>query len=329
MQFPERGTTVRALSKELMRIRCFAALLLLSCSPSAPAEAPPPATPAAVEPAAVAAVAEPVFVPVDRGGRLFDKWWAELKLEFVPANPKTPEADGKGGPFDDGTLPDIAGKPIKNPGHAYRLKNLFGWDLRGAEGIYGAGYQGKSYVATTNLLREDFEEAELVHRLTRGYLNWPAYGKVLPPEAISEIAAFVMAVREGRAARPDEIWKLSAGTPKNYVLNDGADVAAGHDIIAKQCSGCHGEDGTAKGLDGGKYSLGSFGRTHAYEMWFKLLSGQPRTPMHGQLPKDVDGKVQSQAALDIIAALCDRARYPASKASKDDAPAGDVRCAKY
>src|SRR5687768_10731157 len=69
------------------------------------------------------------------GGRLYDDLFRELKLDFVADNPKTPEIDGKGGPFGNGTLPDADGKPMLNTGHDYRLKNLLGWDLHGASGI--------------------------------------------------------------------------------------------------------------------------------------------------------------------------------------------------
>ena len=66
------------------------------------------------------------------------------------------------GPNDDGTLNNRDGQPVANTGHDYRLKNLFGWDLRGTEGVYGPDYQNKSYVRATNLLTDTRTPAELV-----------------------------------------------------------------------------------------------------------------------------------------------------------------------
>ena len=43
-------------------------------------------------------------------------------------------------------------RSFPNTGHDYRLKNLFGRDLRGGQGIYGASYQKKPYVLAQNLL---------------------------------------------------------------------------------------------------------------------------------------------------------------------------------
>ena len=56
---------------------------------------------------------------IELGGRLFDNWYAELGLEFVPDDPATPALDGKGGPFGNGTLPDSEGAPLANAGHGY------------------------------------------------------------------------------------------------------------------------------------------------------------------------------------------------------------------
>jgi hypothetical protein len=77
------------------------------------------------------------FGSITYGGRLFDMWYDEVEADFVPDNPATPVADGRGGPNGDGTLNNAAGLPVLNSGHSYRLKNLLGWDMRGDAGIYG------------------------------------------------------------------------------------------------------------------------------------------------------------------------------------------------
>ena len=102
-----------------------------------------------------------------RGGRLFDNWISEKKLGdvFRPDSAKTPELDGMGGPNRNGTLSDGFGRPLPNTGHDYRLKNLFGWDLRGSQGIYGPNHQKKSFVLAESLL--DGPRTELLHPAQR------------------------------------------------------------------------------------------------------------------------------------------------------------------
>ena len=109
----------------IRRAVCFTLLLTSACKTSG---APPGAS------------APSATVSDELGGRLFDRW--AQKETFVADDKKTPDAaDGRGGPFGDGTLPGADGQPLRNTGHDYRLKNVFGWDLRGASGIYGPAAQ--------------------------------------------------------------------------------------------------------------------------------------------------------------------------------------------
>ena len=128
-------------------------------------------------------------------------------------------------------------------GHDYRLKNFFGWDLRGAEGLYGADYQNKSYVLPVNLLTDGRDQAALVEWFTKGGEGLPAMGEVLSPAQITAMAAFVIATREGELPQPDQIFALSKDAPKNYVLNEGGDAAKGAAMFGSQCAGCHGDKG--------------------------------------------------------------------------------------
>jgi len=265
---------------------------------------------------------------LSRGGRLFDKWWVEGKVEFSPDDSSTDAPDGKGGPFGDGTLPGADGKPLSNPGHDYRIKNLFGWDLRGAEGIYGPKYQDKSYVLKTNLLTDDADRGAWIGRFTNGHGELPAYGKVLSSEQIGLIVDFILAVRDGSLAAPQGVFELSESAPKNYVLLAGGDAKRGQELIETQCSGCHGADGTSFLIDG-KYSMGMYGRAKGYETWIKVLNGQPGTKMGPQLTAHAGFEAQSLALKDVLAALCDRSVYPKGEAKGDDVPDGDPRCGAY
>lgn len=268
---------------------------------------------------------------VFRGGRLYDNFYNENPaLGFSPDDAASPAADGDGGPLGDGTLPDSNGDNILNElGHNYRLKNFFGWDLRGAAGVYGPDYQDKAYVAPYNLLRSDADVEDIARLIVDGASGLPAYGEVLPEADLVDIVAFVMAVRDRELPQPDDIWQLDADAPSGYVLRSGADVEAGRGAIAASCGACHGTDGTNIMFDDGEFSLGTLARASAYEVWFKIVAGNPGSPMGAQVPPDEPAPVQAQMVLDVLAALCDRGAFPRGPASEPDVPADDVRCGEY
>lgn len=318
-----------------------ATLSLAAIAACATDPTPSPATPSVPGPAEVASaspepVAEPPrgappAEPVDAlGGRLFDRFAGAGAAEFAPDASKTKGApDGKGGPDGNGTLKLGSGAPLLNDaGHDYRLKNLFGWDLRGKDGIYGPAYMNKPYVVSRNLLAGKETREELAALLAKGDAEIPAFGAVLEPGHLDAIAAFVVGVRDGALPHPEGVFELRKGTPGNYALRAGGDAARGKEMIAKRCSGCHGGDGTGVLFDDGAYSLGSHARQKAYEDWLKITNGQPGTAMGRQL-KGATAKEMTQELLDIFAALCDRTAFPAGKASTPDVKDGDPRCGAY
>lgn len=261
------------------------------------------------------------------GGRLFDKFWSELKLEFVPDNPHTPEPDGKGGPFGNGTLPDAAGKPMLNPGHNYRLKNLLGWDLHGAAGIAGRRFEGDHYVLLPDVLKNNDPRAEWVARLTKGEDAIPAYGSVLTSTQIEALVDFLLGVRDGSLPQPDDLFTLDVQVPGFYRLGVQGDAARGHGLYESSCKGCHGADGTAIAIDE-VHSLGTFMRMNASEAWLKILNGNPGSGMGPQLPIAASREELTGQLRDLFAASCDRTRYPRGKAAEDVAD-GDARCGAH
>lgn len=266
-----------------------------------------------------------------RGGRLFDKFYEESSgAEFAPEDPGTPAREGSGGPDQDGTLRDGRGARIDNAlGHNYRLKSFFGWDLRGAEGVYGPLYQDQPYVTPHNLLSQSLTAQDVAALIVDGADGTPAYGQVLPERDLLDVFAFVMAVREHELPRPSDIWQLDPSAPKGYVLAAGGDAAAGSAAIRSSCAGCHGASGTNLLFDDGEHSLGTLARTSAYEVWFKIVAGNPGTAMGSQVPAEQPGAVQAKLVLDVLAALCDRTAFPRGEATEQDVSAGDVRCGSY
>lgn len=265
-------------------------------------------------------------VNLQQGGRLYDRWYADKG--FRPDNAKTPKVDGHGGPRGDGTLLDERGQPMSNKtGHNFRFKSLWGWDLRGAAGIYGPAYQNKSTVRPENLLTDPRTPAQLTTWFREGGQGLPAWGSVMTEDEIQLVVAFIDAMRTGRLPRASDIWKLSKDAPKNYTLLPGGDPVRGAKLVRQRCTGCHGDKGMKLAVDK-HYSLGAFARSKGYEAWFKMLSGQPGTPMHGQLPEGLNRKQSASFVLDILAGLCDRTQFPPLANGKDVAD-GDVRCGVY
>jgi len=113
--------------------------------------------------------------------------------------------------------------------------------------------------------------------------------------------------------------------PKHYTLLPGADAARGAKIFADRCAGCHGGDGRGISLDGS--SAGVYARELGYEVWLKILNGQPGTGMHREI-MFTSGKDAAQTILDLPAAMCDREAFLAPGGGKDVAD-GDLRCGAY
>lgn len=245
---------------------------------------------------------------------------------FTPDDPKTPELDGTGGPNGNGTLNDETGKAMPNTGHDYRLKNLFGWDLRGAEGIYGTSFQNKAFVLPHNLLTYKRTPEELRKWLAEGGAGVPAYGAVLEAKDLDDLVAFLLLTRSGDLVTPDLVFELDKSAPKGFELLKGGDAERGKKYYAARCASCHGDNGRSFAIDEVE-SLGSLSRSSGYEIWFKIAHGQPGTEMGRQLNQP-GGAAQAQEVLDLFAALCDRTLFP-PLANGEDVPDGDARCGGY
>jgi mono/diheme cytochrome c family protein len=306
-------------------LRALAPLIAfsLSCGGSAP----PTARPAEAE---QPAIASPVALDDAHGGRLYDAWIAASGTStFVPDDRSTAGvADGRGGPTGDGTLRFGDGRVLFNDtGHDYRLKNLFGWDLRGSAGIYGAAQMNRAFVLDTNLLEWTGDVTAVADRLERGDTVVPAFGAVVGRADLEAIATFVVGVRDHTLPHPEAIFALTTRDAGHYALSSGGDAERGRAIFAQRCAQCHGPDGTQMLFDDGEYSLGTHARQKAYEDWMKMLNGQPGSPMGRQVRGDAGA--MTREILDLFAALCDRSRFPRGAATGADVADGDPRCGAY
>ena len=266
------------------------------------------------------------------GGRLFDMWYEAIDTDFVPDDPETTAIDGRGGPNANGTLNDSDGQALANNGHDYRLKNLLGWDMRGDAGIYGSAYQAKEFVLPHGPLSPRYagDSREVwIERLSTGLGGLPAYGEVMTVEQIGALVDYMLAVRDRQLPHPDDLYTLSSESPKGFVLAAGGDAARGRDFYQSQCESCHGSDAAEIIFDNGEQSLGQHARYYGYAVAMITLAGEPGSDMGPQLEAGLSPAEQTQLLLDLLAALCDRDRYPRGAGTDPDVPDGDLRCREY
>lgn len=301
-------------------------VFVLTCAACAPSGEPPPSRP---QPDASVVAEHDRFA---FGGRLFDMWYDDIDTRFVPDDSETPEIDGAGGPNGDGTLNRADGAPLANNGHDYRLKNLLGWDLRGAAGIYGDDYQAKAFIVATGPLSPEHADASRdfwIERVTNGGGGVPAYGDVLDADQIAALVDYMLAIRDGALPHPDTLYALSMKSPNGFVLAPGGEAARGHAFYDAQCAECHGADAAKFLFDNGEQTLGQHARYYGYAVTMITLAGEPGSDMGPQLPPGLSAAEQTKLLLDLMAALCDRQHYPATGATDPDVPDGDIRCGAY
>ena len=106
----------------------------------------------------------------------------------------------------------------------------------------------------------------------------------------------------------------------------GGDIDRGRKIFQQQCADCHGADGTKVLFDAGTQSLGQHARYYGYAVAMITLAGEPGLPTGSKLPGGLSAGEQTQMLLDLIAALCDRERFPRGGATDPDVADGDMRC---
>lgn len=191
---------------------------------------------------AASAVAAETESAIARGGRLYDKWFAENKAEKPTA--------------DHAAYPHKGGQYGKDA--SWRCKECHGWDYLGKDGAYAKGGHATGIIGIRGAAGKDVAALVAVLRdKTHGYTD-----KQLSDKDAGDLALFVSKGQIDMA---------------KYVENGKAkgDGAKGEAYFNTLCAGCH-------GLDGKKVpnspSLGSVA-SNGYEMLHKVMNGQPAEAM--------------------------------------------------
>ena len=179
---------------------------------------------------------------IARGGRLYDKFWAENKAAKPTTDHPSYIKDGKYGKEN-----------------SWRCKECHGWDYKGKDGAYAKGSHATGIKGINGAAGKDPAAIAAVLRdKAHGYTE-----AQLSAKDASDLALFV-SKGQGNLAKYLDTANKSKG--------DGTRGVAYFNTL---CAGCHGEDGK-KVKDGP--ALGSVADNGA-EMMHKLLNGQPAEAM--------------------------------------------------
>ncbi len=210
-------------------------------------------------------------VDVLRGGRLYDKWWAEKSATA---------------PVENHPLWPTANTQVQGA-NTWRCKECHGWDYLGVDGAYG-DTASKHFTGIKGLLNTTMTEAELqafIHSGTVTNSGDHAFGDYLDDRDINDLAGFLVEPTIGMR-RVDNVY--NAG-----------DVADGKLVYETKsvgnCSGCH-------GIKGDSYSgiLPLVAVDNPAEFLHKSRFGQPGSIMVPTTLGAFTG-VNFQQAVDVLA----------------------------
>ena len=180
---------------------------------------------------------------VVRGGRLYDNWIAEIRVE--PPGERHP------------AYPPGAGIGISDAA-TWRCKECHGWDYQGKDGAYGAGRHATGIVGIRGAANRTVDNVvSILTDRTHGY------GERLATVDLRDLSRFVRSGQIDMNALIDQkTGKVKAGA-----------LAAHFDSI---CANCHGTDGKAIAAIS---PLGELARINPWEALHKILNGHPGEAM--------------------------------------------------
>ena len=181
---------------------------------------------------------------IARGGRLYDKWYAETK-----ATP--PEGNHVAWP---------ASNTEKSGADTFRCKSCHGWDLLGKDGAYSKGSWFTGIAGVNGATGDD--PAVIVEVLKDPNHG---FGGMIADADLVALATFVSKGQVDMNPYIDRETKKAVGDP-----------AEGARLYESVCTGCHGVDG--KGVPNSP-ALGGLALDNPWEIMHKISFGQPAEAM--------------------------------------------------
>ena len=198
---------------------------------------------------------------IARGGRLYDKFFAENKAAKPGNDHPSYIKDGKYG-----------------KDNSWRCKECHGWDYKGKDGAYAKGGHFTGFKGIQGAAGKDPAAIAAVLRdKTHGYTE-----AQLSARDANDLALFVSKGQVDMARFVDATNKAKGNAAKGEVY------------FNTLCAGCHGEDGK-KVKDGPP--LGSVA-DNGVEMMHKILNGQPAEAMPAL--RALDPQIAADIALHLV-----------------------------
>ncbi len=209
------------------------------------------------------------LVLIDRGGVLYDNWYAQLgkepPKETHPAYPKAGKQKGAS---------------------TWRCKECHGWDYKGASGAYGKGshYSGIGGIRDVTHAPIDATVAILKDK-THGF------GNLIPEADLQALAHFVA---HGQIDMDDYIDRATKKTK--------GDAARGERIFQTTCARCHGTDGKLINFKDEKKPeyIGTVAKENPWEALHKIRMGQPGVAMISMLAFSIQDHVDILAYMQTL-----------------------------
>ena len=221
------------------------------------------------------ALAGPAAPPesVARGGKLYDKWWAEADVSA---------------PTDDHPLWELQTTNTRSGSATWRCKECHSWDYKGAGGTYATGshFTGFPGVLKAGATMSKAELLDVLHGATDFRHD---FSDVLGADALADLANFLS---EGLINDTPYFDYTADGIPP---LN--ANLSNGEALYGSVCAACHGDDGRQILIED-ELGIGAIARDEpTVEILHKVRFGQPGTGM----PSSLVNGWSVQEAVDVLA----------------------------
>ena len=209
---------------------------------------------------------------IAEGGRLYDKWWRELKLDKpMSTHPSYPASAKKKGPA------------------TWRCKECHGWDYKGVKGAYATGSHKTGIKGVEDAQMMSIEE--IVNVLKN---KQHGYDKVMPASALKQVANFLKYGQVDIESYLDEKTLLADGDKKR-----------GKVFFTKNCKECHGSNG--KNINFKTPSnpefLGTVATENPVETIHKLRNGNPNAFYNNKRMPNMNKVLTLEEQIDLLSYL--------------------------
>ena len=209
---------------------------------------------------------------IAKGGRIYDKWWKELKLEKPnTTHPAYP----------------IVGK--KQGASSWRCKECHGWDYKGYKGAYSKGSHKTGIKGIRNATSMSSKE---IIAILKNKMH--GYDKVMPAAALAQLANFIKNGQVDIAHYIDEKTLLVNGNKKR-----------GKIIFNNSCKECHGSDGRNINFKtpSNPEFLGTVATENPVETIHKFRNGNPNTFIDGKPMPNMNKTLNLEEQIDLLTYL--------------------------